>query len=150
MTDPATGQEVDRTYYVNVPDGVQEGAAVIFWFHGFCDDLSKQPFVDVGEENGVITVYPQGMSDYSEAGYYSWNCGDNNKVNSCTTLAEPYCFDSCDAIGMCGSCNWYTCIDDVAFVKAMIAELKDYFKIDETKIYVSGESNGGMFVYYLS
>src|SRR5262249_48287654 len=36
-------------------------------------------------------------------------------------------------------------VDDVAFVKALLARLETQYKIDKSKIYATGISNGGLF-----
>lgn len=40
-------------------------------------------------------------------------------------------------------------IDDVQFVKTLLAELEDQYAVDSQRIYVSGFSNGGFFVHRL-
>lgn len=40
-------------------------------------------------------------------------------------------------------------VDDVAFVKSMVAQLKEKFLIDEKRIYATGFSNGAMLVHLL-
>ena len=40
-------------------------------------------------------------------------------------------------------------MDDVHFVKTLLAKVKNDYCVDTSRLYVSGASNGGMFTYYL-
>ena len=80
----------------------------------------------------------------------SWNVGDAGNTATCTTNTNGVCYESCKKLGKCSRCNCFTCIDDVFFIKSLIAKLEDDFCIDRSQIYVTGESNGGMFTYYLA
>lgn len=154
MHDPATDEEVTRSYHVNLPAGYKPGHQhpVVFWFHGWGDDPTYFPFVDIGQQHQVISVYPLGMDDEDVEpgqGRISWNVGDANSTSTCTSMTESACYKSCKKLKMCSRCNCFTCIDDVYFVKTLIAKIEEDFCVDESKLYVSGASNGGMFTYYL-
>lgn len=110
-------------------------------------------FDPIGQAHGVITVYPMGMNDEDTVPpRYSWNFGDANHTNTCTTLSEGAgsCYNSCKKLNKCSRCNWATCTDDVAFVKTLIERINRDYCVDDKKLYMSGASNGGMFVYYLA
>jgi polyhydroxybutyrate depolymerase len=51
---------------------------------------------------------------------------------------------------MCSRCNCFTCVDDIAFVRTLIARINEGYCVDESRLYVGGASNGGMFTYYLA
>lgn len=81
-----------------------------------------------------------------------------------------YCYDSCkDASGACpkwngdngdntwGSdfngeytCYWTTCLDSVAQIEAILNDIERDYCIDRSMVWVTGCSNGGMFVYELA
>ena len=65
MFDPTTEEQLTREYTVNLPANYKPGQLypVIFWFHGWGDDPTYWPFIDVGQKHNVITVYPLGMAD---------------------------------------------------------------------------------------
>ena len=46
-------------------------------------------------------------------------------------------------------CWWSNCLDDVAYVVAILDQLKAEFYVDADKIFGSGDSNGAMFLYQL-
>jgi len=48
------------------------------------------------------------------------------------------------------TCRWSHCEDDIAFVLAMIDDVGNYAKIDDSKIFASGHSNGAMFMYEIA
>jgi hypothetical protein len=89
MVDPATNDNVERTYKINLPSSYDANTQypVIFWFHGWynVEDLPT-PFVDIGQAHDVITVYPLGMDD-TASGENSWNFGTAGETNICTRKA---------------------------------------------------------------
>ena len=46
------------------------------------------------------------------------------------------------------SCDWTSCYDDVAFVRAMVNYVKENYCVDDASVHMTGFSNGGMFLYY--
>ena len=79
----------------------------------------------------------------------SWNVGDAGNTATCAPDTNSTCYDSCKKINKCSRCNCFTCIDDVAYVKTLIDKIKNDYCVDESRLYVTGASNGGMFAYYL-
>lgn len=47
------------------------------------------------------------------------------------------------------TCWWSNCLDDVAYVVAILDQLEAEFSVDTDKIFGSGDSNGAMFLYQL-
>ena len=91
MVDPATNETLTRDYTVKLPANYIPGTEypVVFWFHGWYDDPTYWPFVDVGQKNNVITVYPLGMSDVEgvkpdDHSGISWNVGDAGNTATCS------------------------------------------------------------------
>ena len=154
ITDPATGEAFNRKYVVNLPanyDNTKE-YDVIMWFHWWGDPLIYKPYIDIGQRDGVISVYPHGEKDYSTgSGWSSWNIGPTTQHDdSCTEDTYGYCYRSCEKLDKCSRCSCFTCYDDIHFVKELIKELQNELCVDPAKLHVSGNSNGGMFVYYLT
>lgn len=118
----------NRSYIVHVPPG--------------CDDTKPIPLVIVLHGGGgnaagamrmtgmsaksdrerFIVVYPNGTGALTDR-MLTWNAG-----NCC-----GYAFDRR--------------VDDVGFIRALIARLESDFKIDPARIYVTGMSNGAMMAY---
>jgi len=157
MVDPATKETLNREYTVNLPANYKPGVQypVILWFHGWYDDATYWPFIDVGQKNDVITVYPLGMSDVEGAkpddhSGISWNVGDGGNTATCSPVTTvPTYYKSCRKLDKISKCNCFTCYDDVAFVRTLISKIKNDYCVDDSKLYVTGASNGGMFTYYL-
>jgi len=157
MVDPATTDVLTREYHVNLPKNYKAGTQypIVFWFHGWYGDSDWRPFENVTNNDDVISVYPLGMSD-SEASKpddhsaISWNVGDNGNNASCSPAGNmTNIYKSCRKTGEVSRCNAFTCVDDVYFVKILIKKIKETYCVDESRLYISGASNGGMFTYYL-
>jgi polyhydroxybutyrate depolymerase len=92
---------------------------VVFDLHGYTSNATQQGLISgwggVAEANGFAVVRPEGTG-----GLQSWNGGDT----CCgTALAQG--------------------VDDVGFMKALLAELQTQLCVDESRVYASGLSNGG-------
>lgn len=104
------------------------------------------------DDHGFIAVYPQG-SDFTEDDsdkpfrVTSWNFFADTKPAPdagpmCTDEATQYtCPPSC---GECDRCDWATCNDDLGFFDKLLAELESEFEYDRDRVYMFGESNGGI------
>jgi len=93
------------------------------------------------------------MSDYKKeknSGWTSWNIGDSGVTTTCTKNTWSYCYKSCGRLNACGRCNCFSCYDDVYFVRKLMNQVNSDYCIDKTQVRISGNSNGGMFVYYLT
>ena len=98
-----------------------------------------------------MTIYVKGMDDMSGFGSkVSWNCGNAGDLVSCTSEANGDCYDSCNKIGKCSRCNSYTCVDDVHFTKLLLERILSELCIDTKRLYATGYSNGGQFMYDLA
>ncbi|MDH3768951.1 MAG: hypothetical protein OES99_10930, partial [Gammaproteobacteria bacterium] len=102
------------------------------------------------------------------------NAGPAQSPSTCVDIdgaQHNYCYDSCkDNNGECPkwdgangnsntfgasfdgdyTCYWTTCLDSVAQIEALLNELESLYCIDRSMVWVSGCSNGGMFVYELA
>ena len=104
---------------------------VVFAFHGGGGDMQLMAgdhygLVAKADSAGFIAVFPNGYSRFPRGKLATWNAG--------------HC---CGAARDTGS-------DDVGFVRAMVAQLRQRASIDTQRIFATGMSNGGMFSYRLA
>jgi len=155
ITDETFGK-VKRSYTITLPENYNQTkpSPLSVFFHG---QGAGYPYSDqdvVGSKKGFIIVQPLGLSD-SDSKTIAWNTGiyDNGikaADKTCfkdTSIGE--CYYSCQQKNLCSVCGWSTCYDDAFFIKKLIQRLKNKFCINTNRVYASGESNGGMMVWYL-
>ena len=123
---------------------------VVIWFHWWGDNYTYLPYTELGEKEDFITVNPWGMADLNNTPITSWNVGDANQTVTCTKEKPMYCYNSCAKLNMCTRCNWATCYDDVHFTRELVKEISSNYCVDRTRLHASGDSNGGIYVYYLT
>jgi polyhydroxybutyrate depolymerase len=118
-----------REYKVHVPSSYdrKKAAPIVYAFHGIGQNavtfvVQGTDLVAKSEREGFILVMPNGVQE----GGGSWNGG------LCCGLAASQR------------------VDDVAFVRALHAELSLHLHIDARRVYATGFSNGGMLVYRLA
>jgi len=121
----------ERESWVYVPQQQDEpdwGWPVVLAFHG---GLSNAPtmvrFCELnllGDQEGFVTVFPNGTGRMPTM--KTWNAG------------------TC-----CGYAHREN-VDDVRYVKELLTDLKQRLPIDESRIYATGMSNGGMMCYQLA
>jgi len=122
-----TTKEVDgilREWYTYLPTGYSEGdeaMPVVIYLHGNGQSgLMSMRWADwwmLGEEKGFITVCPSSALSYTNGKIplMSWNT---------TGVTEDRA-------------------DDIAFIATLVEELKNTYRVDESRIYITGQSNGG-------
>lgn len=117
---------VERSYVVHLPSGTGRPAPVVFVFHGGGgrpEGIEQNTGMDqVADQNGFIAVYPAGDLRASGRGG-SWNVGGSISPSSS---------------------------NDVAFVRAIVADLERNVPVDRARIYATGLSMGGVFAYRLA
>mgnify|MGYP001815561043 CR=1 FL=1 len=119
-----------RAYLVHVPTAVASGEAlpVVLAFHGGGGNAAQfkgSAGLDaVAEREGVLAVYPDGTG---LAGLHTWNAG-------------PRC---------CGSARDQD-VDDVGFVRAVVADLVARTPVDAERVFATGHSNGGGMSYRIA
>ncbi|MCC6299985.1 MAG: prolyl oligopeptidase family serine peptidase [Anaerolineales bacterium] len=122
---------IERTYILHVPASYDEDepTPLVLAFHGGGGNAENQRrtsgFNDLADEKGFIVVYPNGSGRLEDA-ILTWNGG------TCCGYAST------------------NQIDDVGFVRAVIAELQAEYNIDPKRIYATGMSNGGIMSYRLA
>ena len=117
-----------REYLLYVPSSYNGNSAVplLFNFHGYggtsSDHLSTADMRSLADLENFMLCYPQGSSDSYGSGH--WNAALPSGDNKSTA-------------------------DDTGFVSAMITSISSSYKVDSTRIYACGYSNGGMMSYFL-
>eukprot|EP00937_MAST-01D_sp_MAST-1D-sp2_P003710 g3710.t1 len=171
VTDPDSRLgDVQRKYdlalpYATADDGViplhaDEGGTnatattygVVWYFHGQLGrDGGAAALSKLGAKEGFITVAPQGLGDGSLSIDTTWSVKAEGRTDVCKRVLPQFVMTSCRTVKRISACNWATCYDDVHFVKELLAELQDTLKLplDASRMYMTGLSNGGMFLDYL-
>jgi len=118
-----------RTYRLHVPPGIGESPVpLVVALHGGFG--SGQQFAGengleaVADGEGFVVVHPDGTA--GPAGARTWNAG-----NCCGASATQG-------------------VDDIAFVRDLVAQLEQELPIDRARVYAVGHSNGGMLAYRLA
>jgi polyhydroxybutyrate depolymerase len=77
-------------------------------------------FNEAADQNGFLVAYPNGTNRKNSDVLLTWNAGD-----------------------CCGYAQQKN-VDDIGFVRAIVADLQSLTNVDPKRIYASGMSNGGM------
>lgn len=115
-----------RDYRLHLPANydAQEPLPLVINFHGLGSNAIEQAAFSAmdphADENGYAVVYPNGVEN-------SWNGGDV----CCGTASSEQ-------------------IDDVAFTRALVADVATQACIDERRVYATGMSNGGFMSHRLA
>ncbi|MDR3416471.1 MAG: PHB depolymerase family esterase [Nevskia sp.] len=128
-----------RSYIVHLPPGYVPGTPVplVVSLHGGGGNAHSNRvqtgFDAEADRSGFIVVHPDGTGErrpllnaLGRGHFHTWNAG------------------SCCGYAMRND------VDDVGFIRAMLAELRRNYSIDPRRIYASGFSNGGMMSYRLA
>ena len=122
-----------RRYRTYVPAGLPAGSQVplVVALHGGLGTSSQfaanSGLNGFAQSNNFVAVYPDGIGNQPDGtGFQTWNGG--------------YC---------CGPAATQT-VDDVSFIRDLIAQLKTTMPIDSRRIYAMGHSNGGILSYKLA
>lgn len=136
LTVPALGQTIaktmqaggrERSYLIHVPanyDG-RTSVALVLVLHGGSQSASgaerMSGMSEKANQEGFIAVYPSGTSAFGRAP--TWNSG------ACCAYAQR------------------KNVDDVGFLRALVAKLSKEYRIDPKSVFMTGISNGGMMSY---
>lgn len=120
----------DRPVEPYVPASYKPGtpAPLVILLHGFGASGLLQELVfrlrEVSEARGFVYLMPDGTIDAD--GKRFWNATD-------------------------ACCNFYgSGVDDVAYLRDLIAEAKERFSIDPKRVYLAGHSNGGFMAHRMA
>jgi polyhydroxybutyrate depolymerase len=123
-----TVDQTERSYVLHVPRDVKQTAALVIVLHGGGGSaksaIAQTGFDAEADKRGFIVAYPEGSARLNGR-FHTWNAG------ACCGVAVER--------GM----------DDVGFIRAMVADIAAAHPIDPKRIYATGLSNGGMMAYRL-
>lgn len=123
-----------RRYRVHVPAKYDPGtpAPLLVVLHGGGGNMDYQANdayygqISASEREGFVAVFPNGFSRLRSGKLATWNAGD-----------------------CCGAARDRN-VDDVGFIRAIVASLTRRMNIDRDRIYATGMSNGAMMAYRLA
>jgi polyhydroxybutyrate depolymerase len=122
-----------REYLVHVPKSYRgEPMPMLLALHGgggdadFQADDSRYKLISKSEQAGFIAVFPSGYSRIPSGVLATWNAG-----------------------ACCGPAQKNN-VDDVGFIRAVIARIERQAKIDPRRIFATGMSNGAMMSWRLA
>lgn len=122
----------ERSYMLYVPASINwdQPVPLVFVFHGGTGNaqsaIRMSGFNDVADLNGFLVVYPNGTGRLDDNNLLTWNGGD------CCAYAQM------------------ENVDDVGFVRSIVADLQAQVNIDTRRIYATGLSNGAMLSHRLA
>lgn len=124
---------LERKYLVHIPVKYSNNTKtpLVIALHGGAGNAEDSPaFFHLNpkaDQEGFILAYPEGTGkDLAGKHFGSWNAG-----RCCSSAKDEN-------------------IDDVGFIREMIAKLKTDFNIDEKRIYATGFSNGAQMAFRLA
>jgi polyhydroxybutyrate depolymerase len=124
-----TVDQTERSYALHVPDRMNAPAALVIVMHGGGGSaksaIAQTGFDAEADKRGFITAYPEGTAGPGGR-FHTWNAG------ACCGVAVRR--------GM----------DDVGFIRAMVADIAAAYPLDPRRVYATGLSNGGMMAYRLA
>ena len=118
---------LERQFIVHVPQNLPaRNAGLVIAMHGYGSSaeniMAYSGLNALADEHGYIVAYPQGTQDRQGNAFF--NVG--------------YAFHSDSAV------------DDVGFIRALVAGLVESYQIDPRRVYATGMSNGGDMSYLLA
>jgi len=124
----------DRMALVHVPGSWREDAALplVMALHGggggalYQADDANYGLISKSEQAGFIAVFPNGLSPARSGMLATWNAG------ACCARARD------------------EQVDDVGFLRAVLADVKRRIRVDASRVYVVGMSNGAMMAYRMA
>lgn len=167
---------VTRHYRLFVPTGYRANTAspLVVAFHGWGGNenefLGNASVRAASNRHGYIVVAPRGLgAGAPDRSYNSWTfsgsstgldgdglnpavSGDTDAI--CDARSTPdYRYPSCKNPARpvaSNTCSWTQCrADDVAFTRALLARIGRSLCVDTSRVFATGGSNGGMFVWEL-
>ena len=123
-----THDGTDRRYFLHVPENLPQNAPLLIVMHGYTgaagNIMEYSGLNQVADENGFVVAYPQGLRD--ESGNRFFNVG--------------YDFHQGEDAA----------VDDLGFIKALVANLQETYSLSNENVFATGMSNGGDMSYLLA
>ncbi len=128
-----------RYFRVYQPTGIAAKAPVVILLHGGTQSMrtifntgsgGSQEWMKVADDQKFLLIAPNGVN-----GTTNDASGDSQNWNDCRVLTSG---------------NGYSGADDVTFISDLIEWTKKSFDVDNTRVYATGSSNGGMMSYRLA
>lgn len=124
----------ERAYRVHVPRSYRPGtpAPLLLALHGgggnmdFQADDARYGLITLSEREGVVLVFPNGHSKLRSGQFATWNAG-----RCCGPARDE-------------------AVDDVGFLRAVVAGVAGQLGIERPRVYATGMSNGAMMAYRLA
>ena len=121
-----TYEDTPRRYLLYIPEGLAEGAPMVFVLHGYYGQaysfIEKTGMNEVADAHGFAVVYPQGLP--AQSGEFP-----GSHWNADFTFSEE---------------------DDVGFLTELAASLQQTYGFSPYHTFVTGLSNGGFMCYTLA
>lgn len=116
---------LERSYKFYAPDGLPQGAPLVFVLHGYgavIDQVDDKGFSEAAEKYGFAVCYPQGSKD--------------GRGNTCWNVGYPFQVDMK--------------VDDVSFLCSLAEKLQKEYGLSSEDVFCTGMSNGGEMCYLLA
>ena len=116
--------ELKRSFALYVPHTLTDKPALVLAFHGSGGDATQPRifgFERLADAEGFILAYPDGFEGH-------WN--DCRRAGAYSANTRN--------------------IDDVEFMRRLVATLSDRYGVDTARVFATGWSNGGQFAYRLA
>ncbi len=123
---------LDRKVLVHVPTGYDPArpAPLVIALHGgggHAEHMAQNyGLVEKADREGFVVAFPNGYSRRAGGRLATWNAGE-------------CCGDARDRK-----------VDDVAFIRAAVERVAQHVRIDRTRVFAAGMSNGGMLAHRLA
>jgi polyhydroxybutyrate depolymerase len=132
-----TVDQTERSYALHVPDTPKFQLPLVIVLHGGGGSaqsaIAQTGFNAEADRQGFIAAYPEGsdrarplLNALGKPSFHTWNAG------ACCGYAVEHG------------------VDDVGFIRAMVADIGKRYPLDPKRVYAAGHSNGGMMAYRLA
>ena len=160
---PLSGQQTN--FRLSLPTDYlarEQPLPLLLSFHGWGETLDdSNDLHDHGIRNSYVVAAPLGYDDGDATMYTSFNGAGTTRVwplenaasggKTCRVFSSRYqgnCYPSCGACQ--DKCSWTTCEDSVAQTEALLDHILATVCVDERRVFATGESNGGIFLFELA
>lgn len=136
---------LEREYLLYVPRSPASPAPLVFFFHGGGGPLGdaylaleRSGWRDTADAEGFLAVFPQGRLERPD-----------DPMDLASDPSDPSRNIRSWSDGSGATPASRAGIDDVAFVRSVLEDIRRTHEVDEARIYLTGFSNGATMSYYL-